>query len=99
MCGRDAECLGSCSISMWIDVKREVKVGVWNVGDNLNVKGVEQPSVVGLYVDDTVLLAESERMLQKIVHEFDRICKRRKLKVNAGKSKVIVLGKAKRADY
>ncbi len=28
--------------------------------------------------------------LQKIVDEFDRVCKRRKLKVNAGKSKVMV---------
>ncbi len=29
-------------------------------------------------------------MLQRIVDEFDRVCKRRKLKVNAGKSKVMV---------
>ncbi len=33
---------------------------------------------------DKVMLAESEGMLQRIVDEFDRICKRRKLKVNAG---------------
>ncbi len=45
--------------------------------------------VAGLYADDTVLLAESEGMLQRIVDEFDRVCKKRKLKVNAGKSKVI----------
>ncbi len=51
----------------------------------LNVKGVEQPVVASLYVDDTVLLAESEGMLQRTVDEFDRLCKRRKLKVNAGK--------------
>ncbi len=43
----------------------------------------------------TVLLSESEKMLQGIVDEFDRVCKRRKLKVNVGKSKVMVL---KRAD-
>ncbi len=47
--------------------------------------------VAGLYADDTVLLAESEGMLQRIIDEFDRVCKRRKLKVNAGKSKVMVL--------
>ncbi len=41
--------------------------------------------VASLYVDDTVLLAESEEMLQRIVNEFDRKCKRRKLKVNTGK--------------
>ncbi len=46
--------------------------------------------VVGLYADYTVLSAESEWMLQRIVDEFERVCKRRKLKVNAGKSKVMV---------
>ncbi len=45
--------------------------------------------MASLYADDTVLLAESEGMLQRIIDEFDRVCKRRKLKVNAGKSKVI----------
>ncbi len=33
-------------------------------------------------------------MLHRIVDAFDRICKRRKLKVNAGKSKVMVFEKA-----
>ncbi len=42
--------------------------------------------VGGLYADDTVLLAESEGMLLRIVDKFDRVCKRKKLKVNAGKS-------------
>ncbi len=51
--------------------------------------------MVGLYADDTVLLAESEGMLQRIVDEFDRVFKRRKLKVNAGKSKVMVFEKAR----
>ncbi len=40
-----------------------------------------------LYADDTVLLAESEGMLQRIVDEFNRVCKRRKLKVNAVKAR------------
>ncbi len=43
---------------------------------------------------DRVVLAESERMLQRIVDKFDRICKSRKLKVNTGKSKVMVFEKA-----
>ncbi len=34
-------------------------------------------------------------MLKRIVDEFDRVCKRRKLKVNAGKSKVMVFERAK----
>ncbi len=42
-----------------------------------------------------MLLAESEGMLQRIVDEFNRLCKRRKLKVNAGKSKVMVFETAK----
>ncbi len=40
-------------------------------------------------------MAESEGMLQRIVDEFDRICKRKKLKVNAGKSKVMVFERAR----
>ncbi len=50
----------------------------------MNVRGVEQPVVASLYADDTVLLAESEGMFQKIVDEFHKVCKRGKLKVNAG---------------
>ncbi len=37
-----------------------------------------------------MLLAESEGDLQRVVNEFFSLCKRRKLKVNAGKSKVMV---------
>ncbi len=37
-----------------------------------------------------MLLAESERDLQRVVNEFYSVCKRRNLKVNAGKSKVMV---------
>ncbi len=61
----------------------------------MNVRGVEQPLVVGLYADDTVLLAESEGKLQRIVDEFDRVCRRRKLKVNADTSKVMVFERAR----
>ncbi len=43
-----------------------------------------------LLVDDTVLLAESERELYRGVDQFHSVCSRRKLRVNAGKSKVIV---------
>ncbi len=74
---------------------RGMKVGVWDLGAKLNARAVEQPVVAGLYADDKVLLAESERMLQRIVDEFDRVCKRRKLRVNAGKSKVMVFERAR----
>ncbi len=42
-----------------------------------------------------VLLTENEGMLQRTVDEFERVCKRRKLKVNAGKSKVMVFERAR----
>ncbi len=45
--------------------------------------------------DDTVLLAKSERMLQRAVGESGRLCKRRKLKLTVGKSKVMVFERAK----
>ncbi len=48
-----------------------------------------------MYADDTVLLVESEEMLQRIVDEFDRVCKRRKLKVNVDKSKIMVFKRAR----
>ncbi len=37
-----------------------------------------------------MLLAESEGDVQRVVNEFYSVCKKRKLKVNAGKSKVMV---------
>ncbi len=60
--------------------KRGCKVKI-NV--NVNV-------VTCLFVDDMVLVAESEGDLQRVVKEFHSVRKGRKLKVNAGKSKVIV---------
>ncbi len=43
-----------------------------------------------LFADDTVLIAEIESDLQNLVNAFDSVCKRRKLKVNVNKSKVMV---------
>ncbi len=52
-----------------------------------------------LFADDTVLIAENESDLQKLVIVFDTVCKRRKLKVNAGKSKVIVFERAREQTF
>ena len=41
-----------------------------------------------LFADDTALVADSEEKLCRLVSEFDRVCERRKLRVNVGKSKV-----------
>ncbi len=43
-----------------------------------------------LFAYDTLLLAESERELQRVVDQFHSVCSRRKLRVNAGKSKGMV---------
>ena len=42
-----------------------------------------------LFADDTALVADSEEKLGRLVSKFGRVCERRKLRVNVGKSKVI----------
>ena len=44
-----------------------------------------------LYADDLVLCNESEDDLRGMVERFAKVCRRKGLKVNAGKSKVMVL--------
>ena len=43
-----------------------------------------------LYADDLVLYGESEKDLRAIVGRFIEMCRRRSLKFNAGKSKVML---------
>ena len=42
-----------------------------------------------LFAADTVVVADSERKLFQLVIEFGRVCERRKLRVNMGKSMVM----------
>ena len=71
-------------------VVREVNVRV--VG-----KGLELLSATGgrfeinqlLFADDTALVADSEEKLCRLVSEFGRVCKRRKLRVKVGKNTVM----------
>ena len=42
-----------------------------------------------LFADDTVVVADSERKLCQLLTKFGRVCERRKLRVNVGKSKVM----------
>ncbi len=65
---------------------RELRLGVLK----LRLNGIVWSVVTCLFVDDTVLLAESVGDLQRVVNEFYNVCKRRKMKVNAEKSKVMV---------
>ena len=44
-----------------------------------------------MYADDLVLCGESEEDLKAMVGQFAEVCRRRVLKVNAGKSKLMVL--------
>ncbi len=48
-----------------------------------------------LFPGGTILIVENENDLQKIVNVFDSVCKRRELKVNINKIKVIVLEMSK----
>ncbi len=54
------------------------------------MNGVDWSVTACLFADDTVLLAESERKLQRVVDQFHNVCSRRKLRVNARRSKVMV---------
>ncbi len=70
---------------------RKVKAKVGKIGAGLKINGMGWSAVTAcLFADDTVLLAESERELQRVVDQFRNVCNRRKLRVNAGKSKVMV---------
>ena len=51
-----------------------------------------------LYVDDTVLVAETKEHLQHIVSEFERACDSMGLKINVRKSKVLVVIKRSRGE-
>ena len=85
-----------CVMSPWLfhvymdGVVREVNVRVLG-------KGLELLSANGgwfeinhlLFADDTALVADSGEKLCRLVSEFGRVCQRRKLRVNIGKSKVM----------
>ena len=44
-----------------------------------------------LYADDTVLFASSENELKLLVKHFEEVCRRRLIKANGSKSKIIVI--------
>ena len=52
-----------------------------------------------LYADDLILCGESEVVLMEIVERFAEACRRRGLKGNAGKSKVMVLNGEDGLEY
>ncbi len=72
-----------------------MKSKIGNLGIEMSIDNAKWELSNMLFADDTVLLAESEKDLQKLVTEFSNVCVRRKLKVNVGKSKVMVFEKRK----
>src|SRR5215469_13748781 len=89
-----------CVMSPWLfnvymdSIVREVKREC--VEEELNLqseRGEAQWRVnMLLYADDTVLMGETEDSLQRLVTLFDRICGKRKVKINDDKSKVMRVG-------
>ncbi len=56
----------------------EMKAKLGKVGARLKLNGVDWALAACLFVDDTVLLAESKRELQRVVDQFHSVCRRRK---------------------
>ena len=71
-------------------VVREVNVSVLGKGLELLIANGDRFEINQLlFPDDTALVADSDEKLCRLVSEFGRVCERRKLRVNVGKSKVI----------
>ena len=71
-------------------VVREVKVRILGKGlQLLSANGCRFEINQLLFADDTALVADSEEQLYRLVSEFGRVCKRRKLRVDVGKSEVM----------
>ena len=78
-------------LNVYMDgVVKEVNVQVLGEGlELLSANGGRFEKKQLLFADDTALVADSEEKLCKLVSEFGRVCERRKLRVNVGKSKVM----------
>ena len=69
---------------------REVNARVVGNGlELLHVNGGRFEINLLLFADDTALVADSDETLCRQVSEFGRVCERKKLRVNVGKSKVM----------
>ncbi len=68
-------------------------LALWEVLRTYGVGGKLLIAIKSFYeAASACVKTESEGDLQRVVNEFYTVCKRRKLKVNAGKSKVKVVG-------
>ena len=71
-------------------VMKEILSRAVDVGVSLKREGNEWKLPILLFADDTVLMSDNEWELQGLVNEFGTVCEKRNLKVNTGKSKVMV---------
>ena len=85
-----------CVVSSWLlkifmnGVVREVNVRMLGKGlELLGANGGRIDINQLLFADDTALVADSEEKLSGLMSEFERVCKRRTLRVNFGKSKAM----------
>ena len=91
---RQGYVMSSWVLNLYMDgVMKEVNARVMGKGMKLEHESKEWEIYKLLYADDTVLIADSEEQLQKMVNVFGKVCWRRKLKVNAAKSKVMVMSR------
>jgi hypothetical protein len=74
-------------------VIKEMKVRTMHRGIEMNNSGHTCTISSLLFADDTVL-SDSEQRLQELVSEFERVCARRKLRVDVNKSKVMRICKS-----
>src|SRR5215469_129025 len=89
-----------CVMSPWLfnvymdSIVREGKRECMEEGLNLQSErgGVQWRVNMILYADDTLLIGETEESLQRLVTSFDRICRKRKVRINGDKSKVMRVG-------
>ena len=87
-----------CIMSPWLlnvfvdIVMKEVKMGMGKKGVRFQKEEREWIFPGLLHGDDLVLCGKSEEDLRAIVGRFIEVCRGRGLKVNAGKSNVILLG-------
>ena len=70
-------------------VVRQVNARVLMKELQLSVNGGKFEINQLLIADDAALVADSEEKLCRLVREFGRVCRRRKLRVTVGKSKVL----------
>ena len=94
-----------CVISPWLfnvymdGVVREVNVMILGKQlELLSVNGGRFEINQLLFADDTALVADSSEKLCRLVSEFGRVCERRKLRVNVGKSKVMMCSRYGNGD-